>query len=306
MKHRLSTVAIIVLAILMIASCSRGNSPIKTVQPKNTNSGIYSINVTLAGLPAVPVVNVDTLGNSITYGDSFTYNDSVNAALLDAIWADEQSFGDEYSQSVKMGFNPSPIYGVGVPVPVPAEYGVYPILRLISASNKVVSALLPVFDFFPRGAYDESWISVTVEVPSGTVVSLPQLFINPDKGLAEVEALVKKEIFTGSSFDDKWIRSRFSIRDYVSQLNQALSQTQNYQHWALTAGGLAIGFDPEATPDDPSKRLDFTISYAKLSQYLNEFGNLIVSEIRMPVSKSSVGCVIPMDYTYQYPNNCST
>ena len=55
--------------------------------------------------------------------------------------------------------------------------------RLISGSTIVASALFPVRALYPGGNDGDRWLSLTVEVPTGRVVEISDLFARPATGL---------------------------------------------------------------------------------------------------------------------------
>ncbi|MDQ2910781.1 MAG: hypothetical protein M3R39_07180 [Actinomycetota bacterium] len=97
---------------------------------------------------------------------------AVNAALREAVLADQREYAP-YARKNSIG--------------TAKRYrGVYQTLvdrRMLSASTVVVSALMPVTELYPGGSLGKGWLSVTVRVPSGTAVSVSDLFSDRLRGL---------------------------------------------------------------------------------------------------------------------------
>src|SRR5205823_9598673 len=74
----------------------------------------------------------------------------------------------------------------------PGQFQTSPRRSLTSASNVVVSALIPAVERFPGGNDGGEWLSAAVRVASGSRVTILDLFSSPSAGLAELARLTRK------------------------------------------------------------------------------------------------------------------
>lgn len=70
--------------------------------------------------------------------------------------------------------------------------------RLTSANTVGVSAMIPLDEVFPGGHEAGYWLSVTVLVPSGTRVRLPDLFANRSAALRAIAADARRRLMRKS------------------------------------------------------------------------------------------------------------
>ena len=151
----------------------------------------------------------------------------VNAALRNAVLAEQRRYArvalaDEASNPdpIRMGYK-----GLFETATVP---------RLISANTVGVSALIPVDEIFPGSHEAGYWLSVTVLVPSGTRVRLPDLLTSPGVALRAIAAAARKTLVG----ENRCVRETLA-GDPILQRGFAPT-LENYRHFALTARGLTI------------------------------------------------------------------
>ena len=143
--------------------------------------------------------------------------------------------------------------------------------RLISANTVVVSALIPVDEIFPGGHEAGYWLSVTVLVPSGAQVRLPQLFANPSRALRAIARLARSTLRRESSC----VRQSMA-RDPLLERGFA-PRVANFRHFALTTRGLTIGFPIGQVALGICNRVQTTLPYAAIRSRLSRLGRDLVA-----------------------------
>jgi hypothetical protein len=169
--------------------------------------------------PRFPVRRYDTTGTYPQVRDGGVDVAAVNAALLEAIRADQREYTPRARRNVART--------------VPNARGIYSTSvdrRLVSASDVVVSALLPATKLYPAGTQGKTWVAATVEVPSGRAVGIEELFAEPRRGLRTLARA--------------WLgRARRTWAPCMRLVPDEFRPTAaNYRYFALTPRGLAVGF----------------------------------------------------------------
>ena len=146
--------------------------------------------------------------------------------------------------------------------------------RLISANTVGVSALIPLDEIFPGGHEAGYWLSVTVLVPSGTRVRLPDLFTNPKVALHAIAAAAQRTL----------IRKKRCVRVSLARdplLKRGFAPSvKNYRRFALTTRGLTIGFPIGQVASGVCNRVEATVPYAALRSGLSRLGKDLIAAIR--------------------------
>jgi hypothetical protein len=145
--------------------------------------------------------------------------------------------------------------------------------RLIAANTAVVSALIPVDEILPGGHEGGYWLSVTVLVPSGARVRLPQLFANPRAALRAIARLAQSTLRRESSC----VRQSLA-RDPLLERGFAPS-VANFRRFALTRRGLTIGFPIGQVALGICNRVQTTLPYVALRSRLSRLGRDLVAAI---------------------------
>jgi hypothetical protein len=194
---------------------------------------------------------------------------AVNAALRQAILADQRA----YAPSARRSLKPSnPYRGI---------YHTEVNRRLLSASTRIVSALIPDVELYPGGNDGAGWISTTVRVPSGSQITLHSLFSDPRLGMRELAAAVKRRMLATIK----------CVREAVLYPDPAIARSfargfeptaSNYRYFALTARGLAVGFPLGQVSAPPCSRVEATVPYALLRPYFSNLGKELIGEVRTP------------------------
>jgi len=148
------------------------------------------------------------------------------------------------------------------------------VARLISANTVGVSALIPLDEIFPGGHEAGYWLSLTLLVPSGTRLRLPDLFTNRSVTLRAIAAAAQRTLVRKNSC------VRLSLaRDPL--LKRGFAPTiKNYRHFALTTRGLMIGFPIGQVASGVCNRVEATVPYAAFRSGLNRPAKDLIATIR--------------------------
>jgi hypothetical protein len=219
-------------------------------------TAISPLAVTEARTPRLRVPRYDTTGTYPQVRDAVDLQ-AVNAALRRAVLADQREY-TPYARREK----PRVSY---------PDHGVYRTAidrKYVSASTAVVSALIPLTrEVFPGQHDGDGWLGVTVRVPSGTRVTITDLFAKPRQGLRVLATAWTTRIRRTSG--------RPCLRIYASHYSPTVS---NYRAFALTPAGVSVGSWEHAA----CYRLVATIPYAVLRPYLSKLGATLVAGVRKP------------------------
>lgn len=191
---------------------------------------------------------------------------AVNTALRAVITDNEQAF---MAGLRRRDFTPPPSVGPGV-------YNSQPDQGEISASSDVVSALIPVTSLLPGGNDGEVWASGTYLVPSAAPVSLQSLFASPSQGMAAMAGLARSAFTAKYSCISQAASSPYGD-PYVPNWAPTAA---NYQYWAMTPAGLAIGFVNGQVSDEACGRMEATIPWSELHAYLSPLALQLIGELR--------------------------
>ena len=132
----------------------------------------------------------------------------------------------------------------------------------------------------PPGTGDgQQWLAVTVRVPSGKRVTIEELFAEPKKGLAALAEEARSRLVAAND-----CVKRSQDDPIVGDLNRKgfAPTARHYRHFALTAGGLAVGFDLGDVAGIPCGRVRVTVPYDPLRPLLSSLGNRLVDGVRAP------------------------
>jgi hypothetical protein len=207
---------------------------------------------------------------------------AVNVSLRRAIREDQRRYAAFVKQFEKI--DPSVFRKTSLD---PGYYQTYPSRRLMSASSVVVSALIPATEQTPGGTDSGRWISATVAVPSGRSTRITQLFSRPSEGLARLAAAARRRLVARDSC------VRGSLRN-----EQALGMTfvergfaplpKNYAHFALTVGGVAIGFENDQVGGGSCGAPEVTVPYGLLRAQFSKLGEQLVAGVRPPTPRATI------------------
>jgi hypothetical protein len=188
---------------------------------------------------------------------------AVNGSLRRAVLNDEQAFS--HPLKCPLGDKPKGVYETA------------PTRSLISASSDVVSALVPVLSLLPGGNDGATWLSVTVLVPSGRVVTFRDLVAAEHRRLAALGALVRSRAIRES------VCVRNALKDPILGPSFANALRASYsENFALTSQGLAIGFANGTVTGPACGRIEVTVPYDLARPYLTPLGEQLTLSVRQP------------------------
>ena len=137
-----------------------------------------------------------------------------------------------------------------------------------------MSALIPLDEIFPGGHEAGYWLSLTLLVPSGTRLRLPDLFTNRSVTLRAIAAAAQRTLVRKNSC------VRLSLaRDPL--LKRGFAPTiKNYRHFALTARRLMIGFPIGQVASGVCNRVQAAVPYPALRSGWSRLGKELIAAIR--------------------------
>jgi hypothetical protein len=236
-------------------------------------SGVSALTITETPVPPLPVPNYTTSGTFLQVSKPGSSLARVNAALGKALRDDQQQYATSARQ--EEADNNSAVFDPGVGAGL---YDMYPNAQLMSASTVVVSALVPVDRYYPGGTDSNGWLAVTVLVPSGSVVNLSSIFADPTKALAALAANFKAEVVRSNSCIRAGLADPINGSLNAQDFNPTLA---NYQYFALTTNGIAVGFPAGQGGSPACGPLQATVPYPALQPYLNDLGKTLVADVRL-------------------------
>jgi hypothetical protein len=270
---------LVVAVFLMVAAtaCSSSSTAAKGASTAAggtpslaSSSAVSALTVTEAPVPPLPVPDYKTEGTFPRVGGTGISLTAVNVGITNALERDQQKYALVARQEEAADPGPSDPSDPGV-------YGMYPDPKLISASSVVVSALIPDTELFPGGTDSNGWLGVTVQVPSGSPVTIDQILDQP--GLSALAAAAKAIVLLANSC------VKAGVDDpAVGVLNAAGFEptAQNYGAYALLPGGLAVGFRDEQVGSPACGSSDAVVPYAVVEPYLSTLGRTLVAGVRAP------------------------
>lgn len=252
----------VVMLVLAVPSIGRAH---------DASSGAFPLLLSNAKTPPIPLLHYRTVGTYPRVSSPNIDLSLVNTRLRTAVLNDEQSFARTALRA-----------RTKVPPALRSSLGTYetaPDAALISASSVVVSALIPTLRLYQIGNDGAGWLAVTVDVRTGRRVGLPQLFRDRSSGVVVVARaargqLLRTNICVRNAFND-----RVNGKLFASGLNALPS---NYEYFALTEHGLAIGFPIGQLAGPSCGRVETTVPYALLRPRLSRLGAELVAGVRRP------------------------
>jgi hypothetical protein len=241
---------------------------------EGTGPAATSLEVVGTPAPKLSVPNYRTRGTYPTVAGAGVDLAPVNATLREAVLEAQRSYASSIQKTrVKMPWLFRPTYRhAGV-------YQLSPKRRLTAASTVVVSTLIPLLRLLPGGNNGSTWLSVTVEVPSGRPVALSDLFAEPKRGLRALASAVKRRVEATNAC------IRQSVRDPLAGGLNARGfrpTPSNYRYFALTPSGLAVGLPIGQVGGSSCGRVEATVPYDVLHPFLSQLGRKLVAGVRRP------------------------
>lgn len=275
LNRRLSAMNQVVSVLLLAlgATACGSSSPTAGPAPSASPSGVSALTVTEVAVPPLPVPNYTTEGTFPRVNGTGVSLAAVNAGLNNALQHDQQQYAVSARQveaTVPDAIDPSD----------PGVYGMYPTLSLMSASDVVVSALIPNTELYPGGTDSNGWLGVTLQVPSGVPVTLTDLFEDPTSGLTVLAAATKTQLLAANSCVRNALQEPVNGASFATGFDPSVT---NYADFALVADGLAVGFPSDGQIAYPvCGSPDAVVPYATLAPYLSALGKKLVAGVRAP------------------------
>jgi hypothetical protein len=223
--------------------------------------GVTPLALTSAPTPRLKVARYDTSGTFPQLAGAPYVN-----ALLRAVVLDDQRKYAVTARRVVGWLSPS-FKARGL-----YETGVVP--RLVSGSTEVASAMFPVRALYPGGNDGDRWLSLTVEVPTGRVVEVGDLFANSSTGLAKLAAAARARVLATNQC--------VAGGDRTLLAEGTRPTAENFTHFALTPAGLAVGFELGQVGSSACGRVEATVQYATIRPSLSALGRSLVAGVRPP------------------------
>jgi hypothetical protein len=224
---------------------------------------VSPLTLTSAPTPPFAVPRYDTSGTLPQFAGAGVVGAN---GLLRAVVLDDQRKYAVTARKVVGWLSPS-FKGRGV-----YETGVVP--HLVSGSTEVASAMFPVRALYPGGNDGDRWLSLTVEVPTGRVVEVSDLFAKPASGLAKLAAAARARLLA---------TNRCVAGGERKLLAEGTRPTaENFTHFALVPAGIAVGFQLGQVAESACGRVDATVPYATLRPSLGPLGRRLVAGVRTP------------------------
>jgi len=251
----MATVVLALLASGCGSSSGESSGTSRGARASGLSARTLPLAVVEAPTPRFQVPRYDTSGTYPRVRDRNLDLSAVNAALREAVLADQREFAPGARR-----------YSIGTAKRFRGVYETSVDRRLLAASTVVVSALMPATTLYPGGSHGKTWVAMTIRVPSGEPVMITDLFADPPRGLRVLARAWKTRA-----------TSRYG-RCVAIVPSDYRPTAHNYRHFALTVHGLAVGF-----LQPPScNRLQATVPYAVLRPHLSKLGATLVTGVRRP------------------------
>jgi hypothetical protein len=240
---------------LVAAGCGSGRAPVErhlVFVGAMAPAGASPLGVVSAATPRFPVARFQTSGTFPQVRDRTLALAAVNRTLREAIVSDQrafESYARRYSRRVGRRLHSRRA----------GYYQTELVRSFVSASTFVVSVLIPrTRASLPLQPHAFGWLGITVRVPSGVRVTLPELFARRAKAMGILEARIRND----NGVDP-------SIRRHPAAV---LANAK----FALLPSGLAVGVEQDAWP------LIVRVPYSALRPYLSTPGRRLVAGARWP------------------------
>lgn len=259
-----------ITALLVTAPATRAPASLYRARAVAKPDDVFALSLAWAKTPPVRAAHVYTRGTFPEVAGLGADLRHVNAALRTAVLDDERAFASGVPKGEVLLNRPRGDYGA---------YETDPVRRLISASTVVVSALIPTLELYPGGADGQWWLSVTVQVSTGHLLDLSDLFASPQRGLAAIATAVRRTL----PAENACVRASLADPILGKDFSRSFDATwNNYRYFALTTEGLAIGFPVGQVAGPVCGRAIAVVPYSVVIPYTGELGRQLIRGIRRP------------------------
>lgn len=244
------------LSLMAICESSAATAGSGHVRSDGTDASARALRIIAAPVPQFHLAGYGTGGTYVQLADERPLARRSNRTLRLAVVSAQQAYA---SYARRHGWVSDRGTARGV-------YRVAVDRRLVSASTVVVSALMPLRAMAPGAGIGRTWIAVTVQVATGRLIAIDELFSDPVQGLR--------------FFGTKWraaVRRNGGGRCGYRDPPTATS----YRHFALLPSGLTVGMSEGGSCGDWYA----AVPYQTLRPYLSKLGATLIAGVRRPAGK---------------------
>jgi hypothetical protein len=252
------------LALCVAVGSSCGSSGTRATKTKLNNEAL-SLTIKDVRTPRFRVERYKTSGVYPEVSNGGMKLVAVNRAIRHAILADQREYAPDARWAAKFKNIYTRVYRTVIDH------------RYISASTVVVSVLMPTTRLYPGGSLGDQWLAITVRVPSGKVVSINDLFNDPNVGVKTLAKAWLERARYNSGPRNNW---KSCINPYLS--DDYAAKPASYREYALTQKGIVVGFPQQET----CSRITETVPYSVLEPYLSKSARVLITGVRLPQWKS--------------------
>lgn len=271
------------LSVLLFSlfGCSSSHSPVQLPNSGAARDVLSALSVTYVRIPPLKAPYYHSSG-SFPQISASRMNLSTIAAVNVSLEKSLSSAENSYAVEARQEENQQEAIGVtsAQELSDPGIYQVAPNPHFISATEVVVSALVPVLELYPGGTEGSVWLSVTLRVPSGQPVDISDLFSNRERGLQGLAAEVQSQFAASRTCG---VSKTLTYAERSLLLQGSAPTAKNFKDFALTPRGLMIGFTQGQVCPLAYGRTSVTVPYSDLSKYLSSLGQRLVAGARPPV-----------------------
>lgn len=251
-------------AALAIGASGRGNSgEVAAVTPLRVHNTV---------MPRLPGVrHYKTHGTYPQFSGGGVSLRDVNQAIRNVIVSEQIRYARKARRQQRR--YPAP------PHSGPGHFATSLSVKLMSASSVVVSVLIRLTERFPAGTDGQLWLPVTVKVPDGSAVKIADLFSDPKAGLSALASAARSRLM----IENKCVKDSLNEPDGGDFFATHLQPTsRNFGKFALTAEGLAIGFNVGVVAHPYCNRVEVTVPYAEVSANFSDLGRQLAEGALAP------------------------
>jgi hypothetical protein len=250
------------LAILLLTVAGCDSSSRHAAQDTKHTA---ALRLTELRTPALRVPGYHTTGTFPQFKAAALNLGIVNAAIRTAVVQAEAQYArwarKELASFSKIGIRP-----------LGGNYKTQTERRLISASSRLVSVLIPVTRRIGGGPESQDWLALTMDVRSGARISLERLFVNPSMAFRTAARYVRGALRSNNCF-------RSTSEYWRSGLGPAAA---NFRSFALTVRGIVFGFSSGQIAAAGCGGFAITVPFDIIKPYLSVIGRQSIAVSRSP------------------------
>lgn len=268
LSRKWSTRGLIVFCSLLTACTAPSGPPSTGYAPSSSSFSLQGIRVTTIPVTPETVPYLSIKGTIPQFLGSAPGLTKVNQEVLARVFSDETSYIKEVRNHIL--FTPLSLLKM-----YPGDYEVYGQRKDLngSANSSVVSVLMKTDASLPGGGTPAAfWISITVEVRSGKIVQLDDLFNNGTRALQAISSYVLTTLDKSNKCvvetPKQWVQPELA------------ANSGNYSTWSLTPRGIMFAFDAGLVVSPGCGRLSITVPFSTINKFLGPTGKSIIASAR--------------------------